>query len=76
MKKTYIKITSLILVLITAVVLLGATLFTYIQVSSINTLYISDLHNNHQLPAYNYDIDSEPAETYMISHTALRKSTA
>ena len=68
MKKTYIKITSLILVLITAVVLLGATLFTYIQVSSINTLYISDLHNNHQLPAYNYDIDSEPAEPYMISH--------
>ena len=72
MKKTYIKITSLILVLIIAVMLLGATLFTYIQISRINSDYLADIHSTNQLPSYNYDINSEPAESYMLSHMSTK----
>ena len=72
MKKTYIKITSLILVLIFAVMFLGAALFTYIQISRVNSDYLADIHSTHQLPSYNYDINSEPAEQYMISHMSTK----
>ena len=45
MKKTYGKITVLICTLISAVMVLSALLFTYVQIDKINTGYMDKIHN-------------------------------
>ena len=58
MKKTYVKITALICTLILVVMVLGCTLFTYIQIDKINTKYMEDIHKAIKWSPADYEEES------------------
>ena len=68
MKKTYIKITTLICILIVAVMVLGAALFTYIQISKINSDFLSSIqHTSSIKPTESFDY-----KTYVLEYQSQK----
>ena len=72
MKKTYVKITSLICVLILAVMLLGCALFTYIEISLVNKQCFAEIHNNSQILPEEFNAAQEDVETYMVNQRGAK----
>ncbi len=68
MKKTYIKITVLICTLILAVMVLGASLFTYIQISRINSDYLSSIQHTAQIKP----TESIDDKTYVLEYQSAK----
>lgn len=67
MKKTYVKITSLICVLITAVMLLGCALFTYVEITMVNKDCLAEIHNNTQILPGEYNAQNEDINSYVMN---------
>ena len=72
MKKTYVKITSLICVLITAVMLLGCALFTYVEISLINKKCFAEIHNNAQVLPEEFKAGREEVDSYVINQRGAK----
>ena len=66
MKKTYVKITSLICVLILAVMMLGCALFTYVQIGMVNKKCMAEIHNCMQILPNEYNANEESVGDYLV----------
>ena len=76
MKKTYIKITSLICVLIVAVMLLGCALFTYVQISNVNRDYMSKIHNYSVISPADYNSKEDDVSGYLMNRKGNKYLTS
>ena len=72
MKKTYIKVTALICVLIVAVAALGGTLFTFYQVNRINTEYLGEIHNMTQIDPMDYEDENKDINALLIHYNGRK----
>ena len=73
MKKTYIKITTLICALILVVMVLGCALFTYFQIDKINTEYIEDIHAATKWSPADYEEESGGTNNSQVEYYFANK---
>ena len=70
MKKTYVKLTTLICALIVIVMLLGCALFSHIQINKINTGYMDNIHNAMKASPGDYELTDEGVENIVEKYSA------
>lgn len=70
MKKTYVKLTTLICALIVIVMLLGCTLFSHILINNINTRYMDNIHNAMKASPGDYELTDEGVENIVEKYSA------